>query len=78
MAKQLCDCETEIDKWLDVLGTTLSKAKSCESLIESSLVIKNEMLDAMNKLRECVDIAETVTSSDYWPYPTYEELLYRQ
>ena len=30
----------------------------------------------MDKLRNCVDEMETLTSSDYWPYPSYFDILY--
>jgi hypothetical protein len=30
----------------------------------------------MNELRAVSDEMETITSSDYWPYPTYDELLF--
>ena len=30
----------------------------------------------MNELRAVVDESEVMTSSKYWPYPTYGELLF--
>jgi glutamine synthetase len=31
----------------------------------------------MNLLRENADTLETVVATDYWPYPTYSDLLFR-
>ena len=30
----------------------------------------------MNEIRAAVDEAETVTSAEYWPYPSYGDLLF--
>jgi len=30
----------------------------------------------MEKLREGVDALETIVGADYWPYPTYEQILF--
>ena len=37
-----------------------------------------EVLPAMNALRAKVDAMECLTSSDYWPMPTYGDLLFLQ
>ena len=30
----------------------------------------------MEEIRKYVDEMETLTSSDYWPYPSYYDILY--
>ena len=30
----------------------------------------------MNLLREYVDAAESITAEEYWPYPSYGDLLF--
>ena len=35
-----------------------------------------EVIPAMEKLREVVDTMEPLTASDYWPYPSYGEMLF--
>lgn len=42
-----------------------------------SIYYKNDALPAMAALRETADKLETVVSKDYWPFPTYVDLLYR-
>ena len=34
------------------------------------------IIPGMDELRRYVDEMETLTSADYWPYPTYFDLLY--
>ena len=37
---------------------------------------RDTVIPIMNKLRTLADEAETLTSTKYWPFPTYGELLY--
>ena len=38
--------------------------------------IKNDVKPAMSDLRETVDTLETWVSSEYWPLPTYQDMLF--
>jgi glutamine synthetase len=37
---------------------------------------RDQVFVALNELRENVDVLETLVDADYWPLPTYSELLY--
>ena len=43
---------------------------------ELSMAYANKIIPAMADLREVIDKAETIVGSDYWPYPTYGEMLF--
>ena len=43
----------------------------------ASQAMAHTIVPDMEKLRSFVDQAEKLTSSDYWPYPSYSEMLYR-
>ena len=43
-----------------------------------ALAYCNVVVPAMAKLRKEVDALETMTSSEYWPVPTYADLMFRQ
>ena len=51
----------------------LSKAKDT---IKESEMIRDKVLPKMAELRTPVDAAETITAKDYWPYPSYGDLLF--
>ena len=57
------------------LEDELMKAKSCGDTTEEAVYFKDHVLPAMNALRIDGDALETVTSREYWPYPTYGEML---
>ena len=43
---------------------------------EESFAIRDTILGKMAALRAVADEAETVTAAEYWPFPTYGELLF--
>lgn len=42
----------------------------------SSQAMAHKVIPVMEEMRKRVDKMETLTASDYWPYPTYFDLLY--
>ena len=63
-------CETEdLEKELIAL-------KAADGVVCESREIKDKLLPLMAKLRAAADVAETLTSSEYWPFPTYGDLLF--
>ena len=51
------------------------KAATGESL-ELAMYYKDKVIPAMRKLRNEVDTLETTTGAEYWPLPTYGEMLF--
>ena len=51
------------------------KAAKGESL-ELAMYYKDKVIPAMRKLRTEVDTLETTTGAEYWPLPTYGEMLF--
>ncbi|MBQ7549546.1 MAG: glutamine synthetase type III, partial [Clostridia bacterium] len=82
-----CSYENETLKKLTVLTDDVYK-KTCEleeALIgaadftdsaELAMYYKTAVLSVMCELRISADELETVTSAEYWPYPSYGELLF--
>ena len=55
----------------DLRGVRL--ASDCKALAE---YYRDVILPDMDALREAADEIEILTGEDYWPYPTYSELLF--
>lgn len=47
-----------------------------EDVKSASSAMAHVIIPDMEAVRACVDEMETLTSADYWPYPTYYDLLY--
>ena len=68
-------CETFIAN-IDALDKTVLAAKSIEDQIEAAKFYYTDVFKAMTELREIGDEMEVYTSAEYWPYPTYGEMLF--
>ena len=82
-----CGYEKKLVSKLSVLTDTISektaalegavvKLDEAKDIIEESAMIRDLVLPKMCELRAYCDEAETVTSKDYWPYPSYGDLLF--
>lgn len=61
---------------IDVLEAKVNEAKGIENVAQQAMFYRNGVFEAMNELRAIGDEMEILTASDYWPYPTYGELLF--
>ena len=66
----------EIDAAAAALESAANKYKTIEDVTEASYMIRDVILQKMAELRVVCDEAETVTAEKYWPFPTYEKLLF--
>ena len=60
----------------DSLDSALVKLSAFDDTINESEYIRDEILAKMGQLRVVCDEAETLTGSEYWPFPTYSDLLF--
>ncbi len=78
--KESCKSLTEKTEKLIEKITALDEIKENIPVGESAFSVaeyyKDKVLPAMNELREVADDLETVVAKEYWPFPTYTELLY--
>ena len=67
----------EAYKELCKLKELLAKLKTIKrDFPKAAFFIKDEMIPCMNALRAAVDEAEKLCASEYWPVPTYGEILF--
>ena len=60
----------------NALKASLDKMKEIADITERSFFCKDETLFIMKLLRSTVDSLENIVSADYWPIPTYGDLLF--
>ena len=60
----------------NALKASLDKMKELADITERSFFCKDETLFIMKLLRSTVDSLENIVSADYWPIPTYGDLLF--
>ena len=69
LADQIYTRSEELEKAIISLG-------SAEDIIAESAAIRDTLLPKMGELRAAADEAETLVSSEYWPYPSYGDMLF--
>ena len=73
---RLCRLVDEIDSATIKLEAALVKYRTIEDVTERSEEIRDVILPKMAELRIVCDESEILTAAKYWPFPTYEKLLF--
>jgi glutamine synthetase len=60
------------------LTNSLKEIENMPNTYEKGNKIRDEILNKMNKLRNCVDSMEIITAKKYWPVPSYTDLLFSE
>lgn len=67
----------QASKALADLESTLTKVQGIDEIGQQAKAYKFEVFEAMQALREPCDALEEIVSEDFWPFPTYGDLLFR-
>ena len=75
-AKRLSQLADRIEDGAEALAQALVEIADARDTKEEAARIRDDVLPRMQKLRLACDEAETLTAKDYWPYPSYADLLF--
>ena len=76
LVSKLSDLTDEIYGKIGELEKAVAGLSKAKDTIKESEMIRDKVLPKMAELRTPVDEAETITAKDYWPYPSYGDLLF--
>lgn len=76
LLKKLAILEDQIMIKAEALEDAVLKVQDSGDITEESYGIRDMVLSKMGELRVVCDSAETMTAKKYWPFPTYEDLLF--
>ncbi len=76
LIKSLSTLADEIDAAIAALDSAMIKYKTIADLPEAANYIRDVILQKMAELRVVCDEAENLTAEKYWPFPTYDKLLF--
>lgn len=74
--KRLSELTEEISAATESLDSEIIKYKTISDTKEAADTIRDVILQKMAELRVVCDEAETLTAEKYWPFPTYDKLLF--
>ena len=73
---ELCEGITAINMSIAKLDELHSKAEGIADGQAQAEVYAHEVVPAMGELRRAVDAMEEIVAADYWPVPTYDDILF--
>lgn len=77
LVRRLSDENAKLFRLSDSLEEKIENAKKITDKAKAALFYHDKILSLMNEIRGIADIAETETRREYWPYPTYDKLLFK-
>ncbi len=66
----------ELSKGITALEKAVAETKGITDILKNAQGYCYNVIPAMNYVREVADTLETLVGADYWPLPTYSELLF--
>ncbi len=77
LSRNLSELTDKLSRDTDALEAAVhSLDRNSDSLVRSAYY-RDRIVPAMEQLRTTADKLEEIVSEEYWPYPTYNELLFR-
>ena len=76
LAKKLNDLTAALSEKAAQLSDAVVKAQAVEGEEKKARFYHDEVFGLMQSLRAVADELETIVGEKYWPYPTYDELLF--
>ena len=73
---KLSELSDEIADATADLDSEIAKFQAIEDVTEAANDIRDVILSKMDALRAVCDEAETITAKEFWPFPTYSDLLF--
>ena len=75
--KELSELLSIMKEQMKALEEEIDNVSICErDVMEQALLWRDKVFVSMNTLRKTVDIIETKVDEDYWPIPSYVDLLF--
>ncbi len=65
-----------LNEKIDALNAAIVKAQGVSDYAEQAKAYCDDVFVAMQSLRAVADELETIVGEEYWPFPTYDELLF--
>ncbi len=74
---ELSELNSAMYEYVLKLEEQVERAEEISDCLEKARYYKDNVLDTMNSLRTTVDKLEAITADEFWPVPTYSDLLFR-
>jgi glutamine synthetase len=76
-AQKLAECVDEMYTANANLETALSEAQGMTDVVSQAKAYQSKVCPAMAEVRKYADALEKMTAKSVWPFPGYEDLLFK-
>ena len=76
LVKKISSLAGELNESIGALDFAVNESHKIEDYYKLMLFIRDEIIPTMNSVRAAADELETIVSEEYWPFPTYDALLF--
>ena len=76
LATKISRLTAELNSRTAALSSAVTKAEALTESLEQACFYRDAVLEEMGSLRQVADELETLCSAEYWPYPSYGDLLF--
>ena len=74
---KVSDLTVKLNENIGLLEAVVEKADNFDGdIYDLGMMYRYEVFEEMEKLRECADKLEVVVDKEFWPLPTYEDMLF--
>ncbi len=75
--EKLSKFNAHLNRLVKELEVAVEKSQANEDLLSRAKCYCDDVLFIMDNIRNVVDEAETIVAREYWPYPTYGDILFK-
>lgn len=76
LATKLSRLTAELNARASTLDGSVAKAERISDSLEQARYYRDVVFDNMGKLRQTADELESLCAAEYWPYPSYGDILF--
>lgn len=76
MLEKVCSLMTSLQNGIESLEKAAAKAGKIEDFTKQAEDYKDNVIPAMQAVRKSADKLETIVDADFWPLPSYAEMLF--
>ena len=74
---KVSDLTVKLNENIGLLEAVVEKADNFDGdIYDLGMMYRYEVFEEMQNLRECADKLEVVVDKEFWPLPTYEDMLF--
>ncbi len=76
LVKRLSTLSSELYEGIGALEYAIDESRKLSEHYDLMFFIRDEIIPTMNSIRAAADELETIVGEEYWPFPTYDALLF--